>query len=141
MTPEPPERPTYERRWIGCCVPVADAMAVQKYDVQRPVSDGGGYEVRFWSPLNVPVLGSDGQVGFIIHRVEDVTEFVRLQRQGSEDRQRTEELQERPAKRHPAGQQSVTSRTSRSWTSFARSASAWGAGTCLAARGTAGRAT
>jgi PAS domain S-box-containing protein len=25
---------------------VADAMAVQKYDIRRPVSEGGGFEVR-----------------------------------------------------------------------------------------------
>ena len=26
-----------------------DAMAVQKYDIRRPESDGGGFEVRYWS--------------------------------------------------------------------------------------------
>lgn len=72
-----------------------DAMAVQKYDVQRPAAEGGGFEVRYWSPLNTPVLGSDRQVGFIIHRVEDVTELVRLQQQGSQDRRRSDELEQR----------------------------------------------
>jgi signal transduction histidine kinase len=56
----------------------ADAMAVQKYDIQRPASQGGGFEERFWSPINSPILSPDGQVRLIIHRVEDVTEFVRL---------------------------------------------------------------
>jgi len=55
-----------------------DAMAVQKYDIQRPASEGGGFEPRYWSPLNAPVLSPDGEVRFILHRVEDVTEFVRL---------------------------------------------------------------
>nr|UXE44608.1 sensor histidine kinase RcsC [uncultured bacterium] len=54
---------------------VADTMAVQKYDIQRP---GGAFEVRYWSPVNTPVLGSDGRLRYVIHRVEDVTEFVRL---------------------------------------------------------------
>jgi hypothetical protein len=76
---------------------VPDAMAVQKYDVQRPTGDGGGFEVRYWSPLNTPVLGSDGHVAFIIHRVEDVTDFVRLRQQGDQDRQRSVELEERTA--------------------------------------------
>ncbi len=58
-----------------------DAMAVQKYDLQRPASVGGGFEERYWSPLNSPVLGSDGEVRAIAHHVEDVTDFVRLQKQ------------------------------------------------------------
>ena len=55
---------------------LADAMAVQKYDIARPSTEGGGFEERFWSPINSPVLGSDQQILYIIHRVEDVTEFV-----------------------------------------------------------------
>jgi len=53
-----------------------DAMAVQKYDVRRP---DGVFEERFWSPLNSPVLGESGEVEWIIHSVEDVTEVVRLE--------------------------------------------------------------
>jgi signal transduction histidine kinase len=56
----------------------ADTMAVQKYDIRRPDSEGGGFEERFWSPLNSPVLDEHGELRYIIHRVEDVTEFVRL---------------------------------------------------------------
>jgi signal transduction histidine kinase len=55
----------------------ADAMAVQKYDIRRPASEGGGFEERFWSPVNSPVL-VDGRVAYVIHRVEDVTDFVRV---------------------------------------------------------------
>ncbi|MGH7569640.1 MAG: sensor histidine kinase [Gemmatimonadales bacterium] len=55
-----------------------DAMTVQKYDIRRPASEGGGFEERYWSPVNSPVFGPDGAVAYIIHRVEDVTEFVRL---------------------------------------------------------------
>src|SRR5687767_4599518 len=51
---------------------VADTMAVQKYDIRRPPSEGGGFEERFWSPVNSPVLGDGGGVTYIIHRVEDV---------------------------------------------------------------------
>ncbi|WP_428837025.1 PP2C family protein-serine/threonine phosphatase [Streptomyces cuspidosporus] len=39
--------------------------------------DGGRFEERYWSPINTPVLGQDGSVRWIIHRVEDVTDFVR----------------------------------------------------------------
>ena len=69
-----------------------DAMAVQKYDIRRPDSDGGGFEERHWSPVNSPVFDSAGQITYIIHRVEDVTEFVRLRQRGSEQQELTREL-------------------------------------------------
>ncbi len=73
----------------------ADAMAVQKYDIRRPESEGGGFEERYWSPLNSPVLDSDGRVTFIIHRVEDVTDFLRLKQAGHEREKMTEALRVR----------------------------------------------
>jgi PAS domain S-box-containing protein len=69
-----------------------DAMAVQKYDIRRPEADGGGFEERHWSPVNSPVLGSDGEVSCIIHHVEDVTHLVRLQQRGSEQERTIREL-------------------------------------------------
>jgi serine phosphatase RsbU (regulator of sigma subunit) len=52
-----------------------DTMAVQKYDI--PASDPSGvFRPMWWSPVNTPVLGSDGDVLWIIHRVEDMTAFV-----------------------------------------------------------------
>jgi len=69
-----------------------DTMAFQKYDIRRPESEGGGFEERHWSPVNSPVLGADGAVAYIIHRVEDVTDFVRLKHQGNEQTRLTEEL-------------------------------------------------
>jgi two-component sensor histidine kinase len=53
-----------------------DAMPVQKYDIPRPATAGGGFEERYWSPLNTPVFGADGQVAWIIHRVENVTALM-----------------------------------------------------------------
>jgi len=53
-----------------------DAMAVQKYDIRKPASEGGGFEVRYWSPINSPAFGPDGELIYIVHRVQDVTEFV-----------------------------------------------------------------
>ncbi|WP_441286631.1 ATP-binding protein [Sorangium sp. KYC3313] len=72
-----------------------DSMAVQKYDIQRPGAEEGGFEERYWSPMNSPVVGPDGDVAYIIHRVEDVTEFVRLKQRGIEQTRRTEELKTR----------------------------------------------
>src|SRR5205085_2884260 len=56
------------------------------------------FEERYWKPVNAPILGSDGEVQVIIHRVEDVTESVLLKerekREPQEEvrRQRSEEL-------------------------------------------------
>lgn len=71
----------------------ADTMAVQKYDIRRPESEGGGFEERYWSPVNTPVLGSDKHIAYIIHQVEDVTARVRLQQMGVEKEKLTRELQ------------------------------------------------
>jgi len=68
---------------------VADTMAIQKYDVRQP---DGAFVERYWSPVNSPVLGPDRQLEYIIHRVEDVTDFV-LQR--SRPDAGSEELRER----------------------------------------------
>ena len=59
----------------------ADSMSVQKYDVQRPEAAGGGFEERFWSPHNSPVLHADGSLAYIIHEVQDVTDFIRVVRE------------------------------------------------------------
>ena len=55
-----------------------DTMAIQKYDIRRP---DGAFEERFWSPINSPVLGTDRRIELLIHRVEDVTDFVRQKAQ------------------------------------------------------------
>src|SRR5581483_7769961 len=69
-----------------------DTMAVQRYDIRKPEAEGGGFEERFWSPINSPVIGAGGGIEYIIHRVEDVTEFVHLKRQGAEQLRLTREL-------------------------------------------------
>jgi two-component system, cell cycle sensor histidine kinase and response regulator CckA len=53
-----------------------DTLPVQKYDVPQPQSEGGGFAVRYWSPVNAPILGPTGEVVYLLHRVEDVTGFV-----------------------------------------------------------------
>ena len=72
-----------------------DTMAVQKYDIRRPAEEGGGFEERYWSPVNSPVFDASRRITHIIHRVEDVTEYVRLQQQNTERGRMTEELRER----------------------------------------------
>ncbi len=67
-----------------------DAMAVQKYDVQHPRE--GGFEERYWSPLNSPVLGENKEILYIIHHVEDVTDYIRLKQSEKEQFMAAEEL-------------------------------------------------
>ena len=73
---------------------VSDTVAVQKFDIRRPESEGGGFEVRYWSPVNSPILGPDGKLAYIFNRVEDVTEFMRLKEQGAAQLQLTDELKQ-----------------------------------------------
>ncbi|MEU9130927.1 SpoIIE family protein phosphatase [Kitasatospora sp. NPDC048540] len=53
-----------------------DSMALQKYDVELP-DRPGEFEERYWSPVNTPVLGPDGRVALVVHRVEEVTALVK----------------------------------------------------------------
>ncbi|GAA1287039.1 hypothetical protein Psi02_53010 [Planotetraspora silvatica] len=52
-----------------------ETMALQRYDIEvsgRP----GVFEERYWSTINTPVLGPDGEVQLIVHRTEEVTGFL-----------------------------------------------------------------
>ncbi|MFD0263056.1 PP2C family protein-serine/threonine phosphatase [Kitasatospora indigofera] len=53
-----------------------DAMALQRYDLESPKRPGV-WEERYWSPVNEAVLGPDGRVALLVHRVEEVTELIR----------------------------------------------------------------
>jgi PAS domain S-box-containing protein len=64
-------------------------MAVQQYDIRRP---DGSFEERFWSPLNKPVLNDKNDIACIIHRVEDVTEFVHLKKEEAKQQKLAEDL-------------------------------------------------
>jgi signal transduction histidine kinase len=52
-----------------------DTMLVR---IHKPKAVGDGFEEHYWSLVNTPVIGSVGTVSYIIQRLEDVTEFVRL---------------------------------------------------------------
>ena len=68
----------------------ADTMPVQKYDIRGP---DGTFEARYWSPKNLPVLSPSGEVLYILHRVEDITEMVRVSEAGDELRGRNREME------------------------------------------------
>jgi len=62
-----------------------DEMAIQKYDIKRPLSEGGGFERRYWRPRNSPVLGPDGYITWIVHQVQDVTSLVQVSQPPGQD--------------------------------------------------------
>ena len=61
-----------------------DRMDVQKYDIRT--RDTGAFQKRYWSPINVPVMGDDGYVRWVIHSVEDVTELINLRAEAAAQR-------------------------------------------------------
>ena len=75
-----------------------DHMALQKYDIRKPESEGGQFEERYWSPVNLPVLSRNGEVLYIIHRVEDVTDYVRLKENQARHEELTQEARARAEK-------------------------------------------
>ena len=52
----------------------AHKMARQRYDIRRR---DGAWEERYWQPVNFPVLDENGELVFIVHNVEDVTQASR----------------------------------------------------------------
>lgn len=73
----------------------ADVMGVVRHPIPRPADEDHAFEERFWSPLNTPVLGPDGEIAYIIHRVEDVTPFVRQMRDASREGEAHRMLEQR----------------------------------------------
>lgn len=62
----------------------SDVMGIRKHDIRVRDSGGGGFVARYWDAVNFPVLGPDGEVTSIIHRVSDVTESMRQKQKSAE---------------------------------------------------------
>lgn len=71
---------------------VPDRMPVQKYDIRTSDAADATFEVRYWSPLNVPVLDDAGRVVAIVHSVQDVTATVQGHAAASAAKLSTERL-------------------------------------------------
>ncbi|WP_208976591.1 SpoIIE family protein phosphatase [Geodermatophilus obscurus] len=65
-------------------------MAVQRYDIPLP---DGTWDVRYWSPVNVPVLDGTGGVAFLLHRSDDITDYVRLRGEAEQGQRRVVEVE------------------------------------------------
>ncbi len=55
---------------------VPHAMPVQRHGMLLP---DGSFITKYWSPVNTPVLDENNEVIYIIHKVEDVSDFINLQ--------------------------------------------------------------
>ncbi|WP_229831212.1 PAS domain-containing sensor histidine kinase [Actinoplanes ianthinogenes] len=90
---------------------VTDVMAIHKYDIPRP---DGTFETRYWAPVNAPVFAADGTIALLVHRVEDVTEYVLAQQDGAlgrlagELRVRTEQVESEIFARRQAQERTAT---------------------------------
>lgn len=51
-----------------------DTMPVLRYPIPNP--ETGDFEERYWSPINVPVFDEQRQLSLILHRTEDVTDYL-----------------------------------------------------------------
>ena len=78
---------------------IEDTMSVQKFELRRPSNGSDESEARYWSPVNSPVLNAEGQLTCIIHRVEDVTDFVRFRASEKSDRVASAIVQEKTVRR------------------------------------------
>ena len=67
---------------------VVDTMPIQRYDLRAPDSEGGGFEIRYWRPVNTPLFDDDGALSCIIHAVEDVTRTIGLEAEVRDEHQR-----------------------------------------------------
>lgn len=48
-------------------------MPIQRYDIR---DSGGKFVVRFWRPINTPLLDDKGRLVYLLRQVEDVTQDV-----------------------------------------------------------------
>jgi PAS domain S-box-containing protein len=55
-----------------------DTMALLRFDIPRMETDGGGFEVRYWSITHTPVFDDSGNVAVVLQHPIDVTELERL---------------------------------------------------------------
>lgn len=65
-----------------------DRLPDVKYDVQRPPEQGGDYEERFWSVVNLPCFNEQGEVAYVLNCVENITDRIKAEKNllESEDR-------------------------------------------------------
>ncbi len=51
-----------------------ETLPVIKYDIPKPESRGGGFDVKYWQATNSPLLDQENNVKYIVQRAVDATE-------------------------------------------------------------------
>jgi PAS domain-containing protein len=63
-----------------------DAMCVHRRRVRGQAPGGPGFDERWWSAVNIPVLEADGTLVYVLHWLEDVSDALgRLERRPARD--------------------------------------------------------
>nr|WTB34514.1 SpoIIE family protein phosphatase [Streptomyces sp. NBC_00830] len=53
-----------------------DTIELQRYDDMEDPDRSRVRDERYWTMINIPVLGPDGRVALLLHRVEEVSELI-----------------------------------------------------------------
>jgi signal transduction histidine kinase/DNA-binding response OmpR family regulator len=69
-----------------------DEMALLQRDLPQP---GGGFEAHYWSPRNTALRDARGDIVWVVHRLDDVTDYVRMRQLRAELEQQAQDLRER----------------------------------------------
>ncbi|MGI9072053.1 MAG: hypothetical protein ACR2JB_12260 [Bryobacteraceae bacterium] len=72
-----------------------DSVSIQKYQIPRLESEGADFEERYWNRINSPVIGPTGEIEHIIHRVEDVIDYVQIKEAERAQRELARDLLQR----------------------------------------------
>lgn len=68
-------------------------LGALRFDIQIASPEGKGFEERYWTVVNTPILDQAGEIRYLVHQSEDITEFVRLRQQRTELLSRTEQME------------------------------------------------
>ena len=69
-----------------------DAMELLQRDLPQA---NGGFEAHYWTPHNSPLHDAQGQLVGVVHRLDDVTDYVRMRQLRGELEQQTQDLRQR----------------------------------------------
>ncbi|RPD47634.1 PAS domain S-box protein [Hymenobacter sediminis] len=70
-------------------------MPLIRYDLERPLEQGGGLEERYWEATHYPILDENGALEFILQRTQDVTERYHAELRHQQAQRELAEQQER----------------------------------------------
>lgn len=73
----------------------SDIMPVHRFDIHFLGAPENEFVERYWSPISTPVLDAENNIEYIVHRINDVTEFVKLRNSDIEKNRVTKELMTR----------------------------------------------